>query len=286
MDPLRELPYGPAACDSRSKRPDTCQHPTTLRALRKILLAPTGASTHVHDDNIAFPQFWNENLIDIGLERSPVDRPIENHRRDHARQAQAGDEGRRLPVAVRDGGTQPLAAGRPPASTRHIGRRPCLVDEDELVRIEVDLAVEPFLPPLHDVRPLLLGGVRGLFLSVIFRRWKKRDNAETLKAYPSAASAAFISSNVLSGLTAISARMRSAGASIAALRLRRHLARLALAPPSGSRSTRPRESAPQPLDATCRPQRQRPHACEDRPKEMSPCPPASFASRQLESEPA
>jgi len=32
---------------------------------------------------------------------------------------------------------------------------------------------------LQDVRPLLLGGVRGLFLSVIFRRWKKRDNAET-----------------------------------------------------------------------------------------------------------
>ena len=82
-------------------------------------------------------------------------------------------------MAVRDGGAQPLTAGRTPASTRHIGRRPCLVDEDKLIRIEVDLAVEPFLPLLQDVRPLLLGGVRGLFLSVIFRRWKKRDNAET-----------------------------------------------------------------------------------------------------------
>src|SRR5262249_29966580 len=76
-------------------------------------------------------------------------------------------------------------------------------------------AVEPFLPLLQDVRPLLLGGVRGLFMSVIFRRWKKRDNAETLKACPSAASAAFNSSNVLSGLAAISARMRLACASIA-----------------------------------------------------------------------
>ena len=72
------------------------------------------------------------------------------------------------------------------------------------------LAVGPFLPPLQDVRPLLLGGVSGLFLSVIFRRWKKRDNAETLKACPSDASDAFNSSNVLSGLAAVSARMRSA----------------------------------------------------------------------------
>jgi hypothetical protein len=68
------------------------------------------AAEILHDDDIACPQFWNENLIDIGLERAPVDRPIENHRCDHARQAQVGDEGRRLPVAVRDGGTQPLAA--------------------------------------------------------------------------------------------------------------------------------------------------------------------------------
>ncbi len=29
MDPVRELPYGPAACGTPLQRPDTCQHPTT-----------------------------------------------------------------------------------------------------------------------------------------------------------------------------------------------------------------------------------------------------------------
>jgi len=47
------------------------------------------------------------------------------------------------------------------------------------------------------------------------RRRKNHDNAETLKVCPSATSAAFSSSNVLSGLPAISARMRSACALIA-----------------------------------------------------------------------
>lgn len=109
-------------------------------------------------------------------------------------------------MTVRDGSPQPLAAGRTSARARHVGRRPCLVNEDELVGIEANLAVAPLFSPRQNVRPLLLGGVYGLFLSVIFRRWKKRDNAETLKVYPSAASVAFSSSN----MAAISARMRHA----------------------------------------------------------------------------
>ena len=31
MDPVRELPYGPAACNALHQRPYTCQHPTTRR---------------------------------------------------------------------------------------------------------------------------------------------------------------------------------------------------------------------------------------------------------------
>ncbi len=113
------------------------------------------------------------------------------------------------------------------ARPRYVGRCPCLVNEDELVRIEANLA--PFFSPLQDVRPLLLGGVCGLFLSVILRRWKKRDNAEMLNVCPSSASAAFSSSNVLSGSTAISARFDRLRASIAALWLRCHLAGRAVA---------------------------------------------------------
>jgi hypothetical protein len=36
------------------------------------------------------------------------------------------------------------------------------------LRVEVELSLEPNLAPLHDVRSILLAGVRGLFLCVIF----------------------------------------------------------------------------------------------------------------------
>jgi len=38
-----------------------------------------------------------------------------------------------------------------------------LVDEDQPVRIEIELAVEPVLAFREDVRALLLAGVRGLY---------------------------------------------------------------------------------------------------------------------------
>jgi len=47
-----------------------------------------------------------------------------------------------------------------------------LVDEDQPVRIEIELAVEPVLAFREDVRALLLAGVRGLFLRV--SRWRTR----------------------------------------------------------------------------------------------------------------
>ncbi len=74
-------------------------------------------------------------------------------------------------------------------------------------------------------------------------------------------------------------------ASIAALRPRRHPAGFArLRHPADRARHAHLKVGLQPLDATCRPQQRRPHAYEDRPKEMLPCLPASFASRQFESE--
>ena len=66
-------------------------------------------------------------------------------------------------MAVRDGGPAALAApgAAPPAG--HLGRGAGLVDEDELLGIETGLGVEPELAAGNDIRPLLLGGVRGFF---------------------------------------------------------------------------------------------------------------------------
>lgn len=52
-------------------------------------------------------------------------------------------------------------------AARHVCRSPGLVDEDEARRIEIELAVEPFLPPLQDVGAVLLRGMRTLFFRVM-----------------------------------------------------------------------------------------------------------------------
>jgi hypothetical protein len=77
-------------------------------------------------------------------------------------------------MAMRDGGAQTLPSGRAAAGPDHVGRRPGLVDEHQAGEVEIELIVEPGLPPPQDVRTVLLGGVRGLF-TVTPRRSKKRQ---------------------------------------------------------------------------------------------------------------
>jgi hypothetical protein len=88
-------------------------------------------------------------------------------------------------MAVRDRGGQAFASGSPTVSSRHVGGGPGLVgggpglvDEDERFRIKIKLSLEPFLAAFQDIRAILLGCVRGPFLSVIFLRAKKRDSDE------------------------------------------------------------------------------------------------------------
>src|SRR5262249_12220898 len=47
LDPVRELPYRPAANERSQQRPNRCQHPTTRNTVPKIPLALTEASTDV-----------------------------------------------------------------------------------------------------------------------------------------------------------------------------------------------------------------------------------------------
>jgi hypothetical protein len=54
----------------------------------------------------------------------------------------------------------------------HVGGGPGFVDEDEALRIQIALAVEPVLPLLQDVGAVLLDSVASLFLRVaqLFKR--------------------------------------------------------------------------------------------------------------------
>jgi hypothetical protein len=73
-------------------------------------------------------------------------------------------------MAMRHAGTATLAARRSSALPRHLRGQTRLIDEDQLRRIEVDLAVEPVPAALQDVGAVLLQCVRGLFLYVQPRR--------------------------------------------------------------------------------------------------------------------
>ncbi len=87
-------------------------------------------------------------------------------------------------MPVRHAGPQSFTAGRSAIATRHVRRCPGLIDEDELLGIEIELAIEPFLAPLQDVGAILLGRVRCLFLRVIPRRAKNRHIVPSATSVP------------------------------------------------------------------------------------------------------
>ena len=120
----------------------------------------------IHDDDVAFAEFRNENLLHIGFKGEAVDRSVDHERRDEAAKRECADERRRFPVAMR----KPTAA----ITAGHIGGGPGLVDEDQALGVEIELPFEPGLTPLRDVGTILLGSVRGLFLRVMACRAKKR----------------------------------------------------------------------------------------------------------------
>ena len=110
-----------------------------------VRFLPLVARQIVHDDDIALAQLRREDALDIGLEGESVDRPVQHERRDQAACRQAGDDGRRFPVAVRNADPQALAAAAAAVGSGHVCGCPGLVDEHETVEVEIELAFEPRL---------------------------------------------------------------------------------------------------------------------------------------------
>lgn len=130
---------------------------------------------------------------------------IEDSLRHEPAKANAGDKRDRLVMAVRNGGAQPPSAPAAPAFAREIGRGAGLVDEDELLGIEVELALKPFEATLQHVRALLLRSVPALFLNVTPWQSKKRHSTELEKCSPQLLiRRSCISRRVMSGVRRIS----------------------------------------------------------------------------------
>ena len=121
------------------------------------------ATEIVHDDDVTFAQRGQEDLLDIGSKALAVDRPLKQPRCIDAVMAQGGQEGRGLPVAVRDLGDETLAAWRPSAQRRHVGLGPGLVDEDQALRLDFILILDPLRSPPRDVGSIAFASHHGFF---------------------------------------------------------------------------------------------------------------------------
>ena len=71
MDPVRELPYGPAAFERPLIEAEHMSAPDAALDILKILLAPTGASTHVQILSHIFSSDSGFGLGFLGLKQWP-----------------------------------------------------------------------------------------------------------------------------------------------------------------------------------------------------------------------
>ena len=117
----------------------------------------------VDDDDIAGLQGGDENLLDVSAEARAIDGAVEHPWGIDTIMAQGGQEGHGLPAALRNLGVEPLTARRPPPERRHVGLGPGLVDEDQALRRDAVLILDPLCPPAGDVGAILFAGVHGFF---------------------------------------------------------------------------------------------------------------------------
>ena len=92
----------------------------------------------------------------------------------------------------------------------HLGGGTRLIDEDQPLRVEIELTVEPDPATAENVGTILLRGMPGLFFSVIFRRAKKRHKVEIATPTPWPVNSSRNSAKVMSGFSSTAARITGA----------------------------------------------------------------------------
>ena len=118
----------------------------------------------VEDDAVAHPEGRDEDRADIGTKGGAVEGAIEEHRCRAAPHPQPANQRSGFPMAVRNRGPAPVAAGCPPTPPGQLGGGGGLIQEDELGGIELGLPSGPSVPLRNYVRSLLFAGMSGLFV--------------------------------------------------------------------------------------------------------------------------
>ena len=117
----------------------------------------------VHENNVPALEGRGEDLLHPGSEHLAIQRPIEGHRSGDPVMAQACDEGRHPPMAMRHLAHQPGAFAAAAITADHVGGHPGFIDEDQAAAIKLRLVLLQFMPRRLNVRPVLLAGVQSFF---------------------------------------------------------------------------------------------------------------------------
>ena len=117
----------------------------------------------VHPDDVAGFERRRQNLLDILAEDDAGHGTIHDIGRGDTSQAQAGDQRRGLPVAVRYRVEQTLTPQAAAMRAYHLRGRGRLVEEDQLLGIQGRLPDDEPSARRGDVRSPLLGSVQTFF---------------------------------------------------------------------------------------------------------------------------
>lgn len=117
----------------------------------------------VQNQCVARMQTRPEDLLKINRKDFTIDRSIDQKRCFNLFMAQRGNEGRTLPMTVRQSAQTTFASGTTAIQTGQLGVQPCLINKDQLTNIPTALLAAPLCPRLLNVGPVLLGGARRFF---------------------------------------------------------------------------------------------------------------------------
>ena len=118
----------------------------------------------VEHDDIARLKGREKLLFDIGPEGVAVDGAVDHPWRIDPVDAQGGDKGHGLPMAVRHMGDQPLAAVAPAPEWGHVGFDPRFIEENQPRGVNPALIAPPLLAAARQSGPCqLFGGKEGFF---------------------------------------------------------------------------------------------------------------------------
>ena len=117
----------------------------------------------VHDDEVALLERRRQLLLDVSEEHLPVHRTVNDGGGSEAAQPQRADEGRRLPVAVRDSVDDALAAKGPAVQPSELGMGPAFIEKRQPPHVEMRLPEPPSLAAVGDVGAQLLSRMDNFF---------------------------------------------------------------------------------------------------------------------------